>query len=198
MGVKQAYSLVIRKVVLMRFRALAAVLALMVVLSMVTVAPAEAKPGSAELKRVVGRVEVLKKGETQWLPAVVGAQLVEGDDIRAFASAMAEMALPDGSTLVVAENSRLIVTKIDVDAQNQSRTMLFHLVVGKALASVTHAAITLVRARQSNFAITTPTAVAAVRGTLFEVTHDGTRQVTRMAVLADEVVSPPAQGKIEQ
>ena len=38
---------------------------------------------SAELKRVVGRVEILSKGQTQWIPAVVGARLAEGDDIRA-------------------------------------------------------------------------------------------------------------------
>jgi len=178
-------------------RVLTAILALVIVLGVVRVAPGQPQPGSAELKRVVGRVEVLKKGQAQWLPAVVGAKVVEGDDIRAFASASAELGLPDGSTLLVAENSRIIVTKLDFDQQSQSRTMLFHLVVGKALASVTRAAVTLVRARQSNFAITTPTAVAAVRGTLFEVTHDASRNVTRMAVLADEIASPPAQGKVE-
>lgn len=185
----------------MRSRILAAMLVFLVLLGTVRIASAQPKPTSAELKRVVGRVEVLKKGQTQWLPAVVGARLVEGDDIRAFASAMAELTLPDGSTLMVAENSRILVTKLDYDAQNQSRVMLFHLAVGKVLASVTHAAITLVRARQSNFAITTPTAVAAVRGTLFEVVHDPYRQVTRMAVLAEDAPTPPpapAQGKIDQ
>jgi hypothetical protein len=194
----RGYSFEQQEKIAMISRILAVMLALLIVLGTVTGASAQAKPSSAELKRVVGRVEVLKKGQAQWLPAVVGARLVEGDDIRAFASAMAEMTLPDGSTVMVAENSRVIVTKLDFDPQNQGRVVLLHLVVGKVLASVTHAAITLVRARQSNFAITTPTAVAAVRGTLFEVTHDGTRQVTRMAVLADEVASPPGQGKIEQ
>ena len=43
---------------------------------------------SAELKRVVGRVEVLSKGQTQWIPAVVGARLAEGDDIRAYSGAI--------------------------------------------------------------------------------------------------------------
>jgi hypothetical protein len=69
----------------------------------------QALPG-AELKRVVGRVEVLSKGQTQWIPAVVGAQLAEGDDIRAYSGASAELALPDTSTVVVAENSRLLLT----------------------------------------------------------------------------------------
>ncbi|HKF66574.1 MAG TPA: hypothetical protein VKB36_08595, partial [Vicinamibacterales bacterium] len=38
----------------------------------------------AELTKVIGRVEVLRRGQTQWGPAVIGANLVEGDDIRAF------------------------------------------------------------------------------------------------------------------
>jgi len=135
---------------------------------------------SAELKRVVGRVEVLAKGQTQWIPAVVGARLAEGDDIRAYAGASAEVALPDASTVVVAENSRLLLTKIEYDPQSQSRLILLHLVVGKARATVAQAAVTLARIRQSNFAISTPTAVAAARGTILWVFTDG--QKSMMAV----------------
>jgi hypothetical protein len=151
-------------------------------LLLVSAVPTSAQPGSpsAELKRVVGRVEVLAKGQTQWIPAVVGARLVEGDDIRAFAGASAELALPDTSTVVVAENSRLLLTKIEYDPQNQSRLMLMHLVVGKVRATVAQAAVTLARVRQSNFAISTPTAVAAARGTILWVFTDG--QKSMMAV----------------
>jgi len=135
---------------------------------------------SAELKRVIGRVEILAKGQTQWIPAVVGARLAEGDDIRAYAGASAEVALPDRSTVVVAENSRLLLTKIEYDPQSQSRLILLHLVVGKARATVAQAAVTLARIRQSNFAISTPTAVAAARGTILWVFTDG--QKSMMAV----------------
>ena len=134
---------------------------------------AKPAPASGELKRVVGRVEVLRKGQTQWVPAVVGDRLVEGDDIRAFSGAQAELALPDTSTVVIAENSRLLVSKIDFDPQSQSRFFLFHLAVGKARATVAQAAMTLARVRQSNFAISTPTAVAAARGTIMWVYTDG-------------------------
>ena len=136
-------------------------------------------PG-AELTRVVGRVELLSKGQTQWIPAVVGAKLTEGDDIRAYAGASAELALPDTSTVVVAENSRLLLTKMEYDPQSQSRLMLLHLVVGKVRATVAQAAISLARVRQSNFAISTPTAVAAARGTILWVFTDG--QQSMMAV----------------
>jgi FecR-like protein len=151
-------------------------------LSLALAIPARAQqaPPSAELKRVIGRVEILRKGQTQWVPAVIGAQLVEGDDIRAFSGAQAELALPDTSTVLLAENSRLLMTKIEYDQQNQSRIVLLHLVVGKVRAAIAQTAITLVRARQSNFGISTPTAVAAARGTIVWVYTDGTR--TLMAV----------------
>ena len=145
-------------------------------------APAAAQPTgpSAELKRVIGRVELLSKGQTQWIPAVVGARLAEGDDIRCYAGASAELVLPDTSTVVLSENSRLLLTKMEYDPQSQSRLMLLHLVVGKVRATVAQAAITLARVRQSNFAISTPTAVAAARGTILWVFTDG--QKSMMAV----------------
>jgi hypothetical protein len=141
---------------------------------------AQPSPPSAELKRVVGRVEVLSKGQNQWIPAVVGARLAEGDDIRAYSGATAELALPDTSTVVVAENSRLLLTKMAYDPPSQSRLVILHLVVGKVRATVAQAAITLARVRQSNFAISTPTAVAAARGTILWVFTDG--QKSMMAV----------------
>jgi hypothetical protein len=150
---------------------------LLLVLAMPASVVAQQIAASAELKRVVGRVEILAKGQTQWIPAVVGARLAEGDDIRAYSGASAELALPDTSTVVVAENSRLLLTRIEYDPQNQSRFMLMHLVVGKVRATVAQAAVTLARIRQSNFAISTPTAVAAARGTILWVFTDGQRSM---------------------
>jgi hypothetical protein len=151
----------------------ALILAALVPLALASPGLAQQAPSSAELKRVIGRVEILRKGQTQWIPAVIGARLVEGDDIRAFSGAQAELALPDTSTVVLAENSRLLITKIEYDQQNQSRIVLLHLVVGKVRAAIAQTAITLVRARQSNFGISTPTAVAAARGTIVWVLYDG-------------------------
>ena len=152
---------------------MAVVLGAVVLVGSFDLASAQPAPASAEVKRVVGRVEVLRKGQTQWVPVVIGDRLVEGDDIRAFSGAQAELALPDTSTVVIAENSRLLVSKLEFDPQSQSRLFLFHLAVGKARATVAQAALTLARIRQSNFAISTPTAVAAARGTIMWVYTDG-------------------------
>jgi hypothetical protein len=164
-------------------RSLAALVALLVLLGTLPSASAQQQPGTAEVKRVTGRVEVLRKGQTQWLPLVLGARLAEGDNVRAFSGASAELELPDRSTLLVGENSRIIVTRVQIDPQSQSRFMVFHLVVGKAVATISQATLTLIRARQSNFVITTPTAVAAARGTQVDVSHDADKNLTRVAVI---------------
>src|SRR5262249_22094051 len=85
----------------------------------------------------------------------------------------------------VAENSRVVIGKLEFDQQNQAREAIFHLAVGKMRAVVSQAALTLVKARQSNFSISTQTAVAAVRGTDFEVTYDDSKQVMQIAVLPE-------------
>src|SRR5678816_2192256 len=118
---------------------------------------AQSNTPSAELKRVVGRVEILAKGQTQWIPAVVGARLAAGDDIRAYSGASAELTLPATGTVVLTENSRLLMSKMEYDSQGQGRLMLLHLVVGKVRATVAQAAVSLARVRQSNFAISSPT-----------------------------------------
>lgn len=152
---------------------------------------------STELKRVIGRVEVLQKGQTQWIPAVIGTQLAEGDDIRTYAGASAELVLPDTSTVVLTENSRLLLTKVEVDTQNRSRFVLLHLAVGKVRATVAQAAVALARARQSNFAISTPTAVAAARGTIMWVFTDGEKSMLAVEpeVGVNEGISPGAWRK---
>jgi len=154
-------------------------------LALAVAAPAHAAAGTAELKAVTGRVELQRKGDSRWSPAAVGAKLAEGDSLRAWARASARLDLLDGSTIFLAENSRLVVGKLEFDQQNQVREALFHLAVGKLRAVVSRAAISLVKARQSNFAISTQTAVAAVRGTDFEVTYDDRRKETRIAVLKE-------------
>jgi FecR-like protein len=160
----------------------AVVLGALIPLALANPTLAQQAPPSAELKRVIGRVEILRKGQTQWIPAVIGARLVEGDDIRAFSGAQVEMALPDTSTVQLAENSRLLLTKLEYDQQQQTRLVLLHLVVGKVRAAIAQTAITLVRTRQSNFGISTPTAVAAARGTIIMMSYDG---VTMIAVEAE-------------
>jgi hypothetical protein len=150
----------------------------LLVLALGAAAEAQMRPGSAEIVRATGRVEILPKGQTTWAPGTVGARLVEGDQIRAMAGAAADLNLPDGSTILIAENTRFAVTKLDYDASNRDRNASFHVVAGKVRAQVSQAAVQLVRARQSNFNISTPNGVAAVRGTIVIIAFNPTTSET--------------------
>jgi hypothetical protein len=124
----------------------------------------------------------------------VGARLAQKDEIRAFGGGSATLQIPDGSTLFLAENSRLVVTQLLVDRQ-QTRNAVFHVAVGKVRAAVAQAAITLVRTRQSSFAITTPTAVAASRGTHYVVVYNLAQASTSVATIQGEVLCYDLQSK---
>jgi hypothetical protein len=141
-------------------------------------AAAQMKPASAEIVRANGRIEVLPKGQTTWMAGAVGTRLVEGDQIRAMAASAADLTLPDGSTILIAENTRFAVSKLDYDTARGDRDATFHVVAGKVRAQVTQAAVSLVRARQSNFNISTPNGVAAVRGTILITAYNPATQET--------------------
>jgi hypothetical protein len=70
----------------------------------------------------------------QWIPAAIGQQLVDGDQIRALAASSGELALTDGSTILVAENTRFAIIKPAYDSPSAARDTAFHLVVGKVRA----------------------------------------------------------------
>lgn len=132
---------------------------------------------TARVVRIVGPVEILHKDQPAWVPASVGALLAVGAEIRAYQGGWVELRLVDGTSVVLAENSRLVVTRLDVDQQTSRRASVFHLVVGKVRAAIGRAAFTLIRFRESDFAITTPTAVAAARGTDWSVMNLATTSV---------------------
>ena len=148
---------------------------------MSTADSAEAQ-ATAVVTSLRGQVRVMPKGATAFQPLQLGMRVSEGADIVAPAGANAQLQLPDGSTLMVAENTRFVVTKLDYDQQNRMRSSFFHLATGKLRAFVNKAAASLVAARQANFAITTPTAVAAVRGTELYASYDASTGTTNYYV----------------
>jgi hypothetical protein len=146
---------------------------------------AQTVPTQTEIKALSGRVEVVRRGQSLWSPAAVGTRLNDGDEIRAWGGASAELVLPDSTSILVAENTRFAVTRVAVD---QSRRVgVFHLAVGKVRATLAEGAIRLVQNRQSNFAITTPGGVAAARGTIFVVGYDAVNSRTLVAVTRGQV-----------
>lgn len=137
-------------------------------------AAAGAQQVSAGVSAVAARVEVLAKGQRAWQPVLIGGRISEGDDVRAFAGANAELRLPDGSSVVVAENSRFVVTKLDFDAENRMRAAVFHLAAGKLRVILTRGTAARVQARQNTVLMTTRPGIATVKGITLYGTYDPT------------------------
>jgi hypothetical protein len=136
-----------------------------VITTLLATAPAMAqvRQEQAKLTNVVGQVEILRRGAATWQPAKAGMPLSAGDEIRAGQNSGAEIAMVDGSIIMLFAQSRLQVRQLTSEAQ--TRTSMFHLVVGLVRYVVSQAAVTLVGTRQNQFTISTPTAVMAARGT---------------------------------
>ena len=174
-------------------------LAVSIGIGILAVPPAEAQQQSSALFSVVtGNVRFMNKGDASWQMAQVGMRVTEGADVVAEPGSNAELRLPDGSTVLVAENTRFIVTKLDFDSQNRMRESFFHLATGKLRAIVSKAAASLVASRHNNFAITTPTAVAAVRGTtLYAIVDAATGATSFLCTEGTAVVQVMVAGRMQ-
>ena len=174
-------------------------LAVAIGIGIFAVSVAEAQQQSSALFSIVtGNVRFMNKGDASWQRAQVGMRVTEGADVVAEPGANAELRLPDGSTVLVAENTRFIVNKLDFDSQNRMRESFFHLATGKLRAIVSKAAAALVAARQNNFAITTPTAVAAVRGTtLYAIVDPVTGATSFLCTEGTAVIQVMVAGRLQ-
>lgn len=165
--------------------------ALMLVVAVSGYSEAQLPAANAEIKTVRGRAEVLRKSQSQWAPLAQGARLGEGDQVRTGPGASIDVALPDGSSILVAENTRYVVTRLQYSAGSRERNFGFHVVVGKIKADVSRVAVQAARARQANFFVSTPNGVAAVRGTIVIILFNPATGQTLVAVLPSPG-QPPA------
>lgn len=150
---------------------------------------------NAEVKAVRGRAEVQRRGQSSWGALAQGARLAEGDQVRTGPAASIDFALPDGSSTVVAENTRYVITKLQYSPQSRERNFGFHVVAGKVKNEVSRAAVQAVRARQANFFISTPNGVAAVRGTIVITLFNPATGQSLTAVLPSPG-QPPSQAVV--
>src|SRR5262245_41751339 len=148
-------------------------------------------PLLVEVANVSGRVEVMRPGQTDWARAAVGALLAEKDEIRAFAGGGAELKLPEGDAIFLTGGSRLIVVKLEPDADGRARTLAFYLPVGKVWVMIDHGSLERIQSGRLNVAIATPMSVAITKGSNMVVAFDPVRNTT----VAANVLGPPRSGE---
>ncbi len=124
------------------------------------------------------------KGGAQWQQgtqqgaAQPGMAVAVGMELRTGKGARLRLRCQDGSVLVMAEQSRLVVEHFEAEA-GQPRMASFLLKIGLLGQKVSPVA-------GGHWQVRTPSAVTAVRGTEFLVEVDG-RQATQVHVLSGEV-----------
>ena len=132
-------------------------------------------PIEADLYAFRGDVRITRAGESR--VATKGMKLMEGDIVETGANGFATLTLPDESLVSLPSASRIRLARLREVPMSNSIDRRFTLEAGRSDAKVTPMANPA-----SRFLITTPVAVAAVRGTEFNVTFTPSemKQVTEV------------------
>jgi len=119
--------------------------------------------GTLRVSSAAGPVEWRAVSSKPFAVLAPGQGIRVGDEVRTGPGAQLILEVPDGSYMVVSENSKLIVE----DFWSGNLRSLMNLTVGKVRFYVQR-----LGGRPNPYRVTTPTALIAVRGTTFEVTVD--------------------------
>jgi len=114
--------------------------------------------GHVEWRAAAGRSFVLVT-DTATVPQLIQA----GDELRTSAGAEIMLGVPDGSYMVVSPNSHLVIE----DFWSGSLRSIMNLMVGRVRFTIQK-----LGGRPNPYSVTTPTALIAVRGTVFDVIVD--------------------------
>ena len=123
--------------------------------------------GTMRVSSILGPVEWRSASSWNFVPLSAATRAVQiGDQVRTGPGGTLILELADGSYMVVSENTTLTID----DSWSGSFKNLVNLMVGKVRFYVQR-----LGGRPNPYRVTTPTALIAVRGTVFEVTVDETQ-----------------------
>lgn len=114
---------------------------------------------TVEITSAAGEVLALIQPSTVWEKVRAGQLLREKDVIHTQDGAMAALTFPDGSTIMLKEKTKLSIEELTLQQNAQKAGLMLDIGQIKVLVSAMN--------KDSKFEVRTPTAVAAVRGTVF-------------------------------
>ena len=134
-----------------------------------------------------GQVFVMKAGTNTWIEASVGITVELGDTLRAGDDAQAEITFFEGSTIELESGAEVEVVELGIVEENGSTIIRLKQSIGNTVSRVSKLADV-----HSTYEIETPTAIAAVRGSIMfvRVREDGVTAVGN----GEGSVSVSAQG----
>lgn len=134
----------------------------------------------ATTDKLAGQVEVQRSGHGEFTPLSIKMPIKSGDVVRSGADGTAEFKWVDGTRWKILPNTQITVKKAMTNWIKKSETSEMELTAGKVFIRIMKELTPA-----SKFEVETPTAVAAVRGTIFSVeVSDGK---TRVAVFKGHV-----------
>jgi len=116
------------------------------------------------ITRISGVVTVLPEGSNTWTEVEVDAQLRSGDRIRTSNNSSAVVTFFEGSVIELKSNTEIGITELIIEVGPKSTTISLEQAIGTTINRVQKLVDTA-----SSYEIKTPSAVAAVRGTEYEV-----------------------------
>lgn len=133
-------------------------------------------PASAAIGKITfmlgdeGDVAIRRLHDTRWIAARFKMDIFKGDQLRTVAESRCEIKLADGSIIRIGENSMFDFGESNLS--KYSRQVDASLKKGKIWANVTKSF-----AANNKFEVKSPTAVCAIRGTIYRMDTDSTTRV---------------------
>lgn len=116
---------------------------------------------AARIKRVEGKISIMREGADKWRDARVNTVLNKGDQLYTREESFAEIIYTTGAVLRMDENTKIVIDEITEKGHKTSTPVGNIWVNMKKLLS-----------KKSEFELRSPTATAAIRGTVFQMNTD--------------------------
>jgi len=128
--------------------------------------------GQAEITLVEGGVFLVREDLTRIRPLIQGEFLSAGNRITTGKSSRIEIKLPDQSFIRLDELATFVLVSVGVDENTNSRNINVKMTLGKIWANVSK-----LFANKGRFSLSTQTAIAGVRGTIYRMNVDEDKSV---------------------
>lgn len=121
-----------------------------------------------------GEVKVKRTGDADWIPAQPNMILCEMDQLKVERESRAELILDNQTVMRLSPNSHIVIEKLQEDPRAQREDIQVGLRLGTLWTKVAKLFY-----RSSRYDVSTPTAIAGVQGTTFQISvaSDQTTQV---------------------
>lgn len=124
----------------------------------------EIKGDTAEVTLLEGKAELIKKEMIKAKPLTLGDHVAHGDKISTKKGSRIELKLPDNSLIRFDELTTFEIVSVEFDKKTKQRNINVSMVLGKTWANVSK-----IFGLRGRFVVSTKTAVAGVRGTIYRV-----------------------------